>query len=139
MLKREIKYTNYNDEETSDIFYFNLSKPELMEMEVQKAGGFANQLQNAIDAKDNKTLLKVFKEIVLLAYGQKSDDGKRFIKTDELREEFSQTAAYEALFTQLALDDGEATKFLLGVMPKDMVNEDTGVPVPPPAPSPPSS
>lgn len=126
MLKREIKYEDYHGDETSDIFYFNLSKPELIELEVEHEGGFAVVVQNIIDTKDHKELIKKFKQIVLAAYGKKSDDGKRFIKSDELREEFSQTAAYATLFMELATDDKAAAEFILGVLPKDMT-KDTNV------------
>ncbi len=120
MLKREITYEDFNGETVTDIFYFNISKPELIEMEVEYDQGFSSWIQQIIDAKDHKTLLHQFKTIVLLAYGQKSDDGKRFIKSDQLREEFSQTAAYQALFIELATNDNAASTFLIAVLPKDM-------------------
>lgn len=121
MLKREIKYEDWDGVQTSDVFYFNISKPELIDMEVEHKGGLAVYLEKIIEAKDHKELVNQLKEIVLKAYGVRSDDGKRFIKTDEIREEFSQTAAYPALFMELASDDRAAIIFLRGVMPQDMV------------------
>jgi hypothetical protein len=141
MLKRTIKYTNYDDEETEDIFYFNLSKPELVEMEVEHEQGLGKFLQGIIDTKDHKALIEKFKEIVLKAYGEKSPDGKRFIKSDQLREEFSQTAAYSTLFMELAIDDGAAATFIMGILPKDMtqnLDPKTLELVPQPAPTPPT-
>lgn len=123
MLKRDITYEDFNGETVTEVFYFNISKPELIEMEVEYKYGFGAQIEKIIEAKDNKTLLRMFKRIVLMAYGQKSEDGKRFIKSDQLREEFSQTAAYSTLFMELAQDDGAAVIFLKGVLPKDMAGE----------------
>ncbi len=123
MLKRSITYEDFNGYETTDIFYFNVSKPELIELEVEYDQGFGEMIQTVIDSKDNKSLIRIFKKIVLLAYGQKSEDGKRFIKSEKLREEFSQTAAYSALFMELAGDDGAAAIFIKGVLPKDMAGE----------------
>lgn len=120
MLKREIKYEDFNGDQTTGIFYFNISKPELIEMEVEYEGGFGRMIQKVIETKDNKELIKQFKEIVLRAYGEKSEDGKRFIKSEELSKEFSQTAAYEVLFMELATNDEAAATFLKGVLPKDM-------------------
>lgn len=120
MLKRGITYEDFNGETVTDIFYFNISKPELIEMEVEYAEGFGSWIKKIIDAKDHKTLLYQFKKLVLLAYGEKSEDGKRFIKNDQLREEFSQTAAYQSLFIELATNDNAASTFLIGALPKDM-------------------
>lgn len=123
MLKREIAYEDFNGNQTSDIIYFNISKPELIELESNYDGGFSGLIEAIVESKDNKALIQKFKEIVLMAYGQKSEDGKRFIKSDQLREEFSQTAAYSALFMELATDDGAAALFVKGVLPKDMRGE----------------
>ncbi len=121
MLKREIKYTDFNDQIVTDIFYFNLSKSEIIELEVKYPGGFTGMLQRLIDTKDNTELIKQFKEIILMSYGEKSDDGKSFIKNDELRNKFEQTAAYQELFLELATSDTAAETFLKGILPKDMV------------------
>lgn len=120
MLKREIKYTTFNDEEVTEIFYFNISEPELIEMEVGVDGGMKAMLERIIETVDRKELIKMFKSIVLDAYGQKSEDGKRFIKNEKLREEFSQTAAYHALFMELATTANAAAEFVIGVFPKSM-------------------
>ena len=123
MLKREIKYEDFNGDQSVDICYFNISKPELIELEVEYDQGFGRMLQNIVETKDNKELVHRFKQIILLAYGQKSDDGKRFIKSDALREEFSQTAAFQTLFMELATNEDAAASFLTGVLPKDMQQE----------------
>lgn len=123
MLKREIKYEDFDGNEVIDTFYFNISKPELVELEVTYSQGFGAMLQQIIETKDNKALIAKFKEIVLMAYGEKSEDGKRFIKSDELKLRFSQTAAYISLFMELAMNDGAAATFIKGILPRDMAGE----------------
>lgn len=123
MLKREIKYEDFNGENVSEVVYFNISKPELIELEVEFNEGYGKMLERIIETKDNKELIKRFKEIVLLAYGVKSDDGRRFIKSDALREEFSQTAAYQELYMDIASNDNTAVEFLTGILPKDLRGE----------------
>ena len=123
MLKREINYEDFNGNQSTDICYFNISKPELMELEVSYSEGFGTLLQNIVDTKDNKELVRRFKEIILMSYGQKSDDGKRFVKSDELCLEFSQTAAFQSLFMELASNENAAVEFLTGVLPRDMRND----------------
>ncbi len=123
MLKRAINYEDFEGNPAVDVFYFNISEPELIELEVEFDKGFKKMLESIIEAKDHKNLIKRFKEIVLMAYGQKSEDGKRFIKSDQLREEFSQTAAFNTLFIEFATDDKKAATFLKSVLPKDMIGE----------------
>jgi len=123
MLKRRIEFEDFNGDQTSDIFYFNISKPELIELEVEYDQGFGKMLESIIESKDNRELVGHFKKLVLLAYGQKSEDGKRFIKTEQLREEFAQSAAYIELFMELATSDDAAITFLRGILPKDMVGD----------------
>lgn len=120
MLKKTITYTNYNGEEITEDFYFNLTKAEIMEMEMTTDGGMSEYLQQIVKAKDTAEIMKIFKKILLESYGKKSPDGRRFIKNDELREEFSQTEAYSQLFMQLATDAEEAAKFINAVVPKDV-------------------
>jgi hypothetical protein len=120
MLKREITYEDYNGETVTETFYFNLAKSEIIELEVGYKGGLEETIKRIIAAEDNQKLIAEFKKLVLLAYGVKSEDGKRFIKSDALREEFSQTAAYDALFMELATDDGAAATFVTGIIPKDL-------------------
>jgi hypothetical protein len=123
MLKKTVKYTDYNGAEQEEEFYFNLSKSELVELQVSEQGGFEEFLKKIIAEQDNKQLVARFKEIILLSYGKRSDDGKRFIKSAELREEFSQTAAFDELFLELAGDAGAATQFITGIMPAGMVQQ----------------
>ena len=117
MLKKTITYTDYNGVERKEDFYFNLTKAELMEMEMSTEGGLAERIQKVVDTKDVPSIIKIFKDLVLKAYGEKSADGKRFIKSKELSEAFAQTEAYSILFMELASDADEASKFINGIVP----------------------
>ena len=120
MLKRTMTYKDYNDVERTEDFYFNLSKAEIMEMELGTAGGLAEMIQRIVAAQDAPAIIKVFKDLVLKAYGVKSPDGKRFIKSEELSTEFAQTEAYSMLFMELATDADAAAKFVNGIVPADV-------------------
>ena len=117
MLKKTITYTDYDGNQRTEDFYFNLSKAELTEMELSAEGGLGKYYERIIAAKDSKLIVKEFKDLVLKAYGEKSPDGKRFIKNQELRDAFSQTEAYSELFMELATDAEAATKFINGITP----------------------
>lgn len=123
MFAKEIKYTDYNGIDRSEKFYFNLNKSELTEMDLTTAGGMKSFIERITNTQDQAELIRLFKELILKAYGRKSDDGKRFIKSDELREEFSQTMAYDTYFMLLATNEKEAIKFVNGIMPADVVAE----------------
>ena len=124
MLKKRVKYTDYDGVEREEDFYFNLNKAEVTEMELSESGGLSVLLKKIIDEKDSKRIVTIFKDIVLKSYGVKSDDGKRFIKSQELREGFSQTEAYAEVFMELATDAKAATTFINSVMPNsDAVNK----------------
>ena len=120
MLKKTITYTDYNGVERTEDFYFYLSKADLMEMEMGTTGGFAEMIQKVVNAQDAPAIIKIFKDLILKAYGEKSADGKRFIKNDEIRDAFSQTEAYSQLFMELATDSDAAAKFVNGIVPADV-------------------
>ena len=119
MLKKTITYVDYNDVERTEDYYFNLSKAELMEMELSVNGGLAEMLQNIVNAQDSPAIVKTFKEIILKAYGRKTPDGRGFEKSEELSRAFSQTEAYSDLFMLLATNAEEAAKFVNGIVPQD--------------------
>lgn len=123
MLKETRTYEDYNGVERTEDFYFNFSKAELTEMQLSEDGGLENKLKKIIDAKDNKKLVEYFKDIVLKAYGEKSEDGKRFIKSPELSKAFSETPAYSDIFMELALDADKGAEFIEGIIPKDLAKE----------------
>lgn len=119
MLTKTITYTDYNGEERTEDFLFNLTRAEIMEMELSKVGGLSETIQRITKTKDVPAIMDIFKELILKAYGEKSADGRRFVKSKQLSEEFSQTEAYSALFVELATDPTSASAFINGIMPVD--------------------
>ena len=119
MLKKTIKYVDYNGVEREEDFYFKLTKAELMEMEMSTTGGLTEMIDKIVKTKDAPAIIKIFKELVLKAHGIKSDDGRRFIKNDEIRNSFAETEAYSILFMELATDADAAAKFVNGIVPAD--------------------
>lgn len=128
MLKKTFVYVDYNGVERTEDHYFNLSKAELIEMELSTTGGLAEMINKIVAAKDAPAIIKMFKELVLKAYGQKSADGRRFIKSKELSDEFSQTEAYSQLFMELATDADAAAAFVNGIVPA--MEEKSSIPAP---------
>ena len=117
MLKKTITYEDYDGNKRTEDFYFNLSKAEILEMEMGVSGGMTQMLDRIIAEQDSEKIIKTFKEIILKAYGEKSPDGKRFIKSEELSTAFSQTEAFSQLFMELATDADAAAKFMNGIIP----------------------
>lgn len=123
MFKKTITYNDFNDVERTEDFYFNFTESELMEMQLGTTGGLDQSLSKIVAGLDMPSIVSFFKEFVLNAYGEKSADGRRFIKNDQIREAFSQTNAYNKLFMELAVDDVAASEFINGVIPKDVADK----------------
>lgn len=117
MLSKTITYTDYNGLERTEKFYFNFTEAEAAEMELTTEGGLSGMIEKIIETKDVPTLIKIFKDLILRSYGEKSADGRRFIKNDEMREAFTQTEAYSKLFMELAFDADKAVEFVNGIAP----------------------
>lgn len=125
MLKKLIKYVDYDGRERSENFYFYLNKAELMEMELGVDGGMQQMIQLLIDKQDIPKIMDAFKKIILKAYGEKSPDGRRFIKSKELSEAFSQTEAYSNLYMELMTDANAAAAFINGIVPDEVAKAAT--------------
>ncbi len=123
MLKKTITYTDYNNTERTEDFYFNMTRAELMEMELGTTGGMTDMIQKIVAAQDAPAIIKIFKDLVLKAYGEKSADGKRFIKSEEISTAFAQTEAYSQLFMELATDADKAAAFVNGIVPNDVAKQ----------------
>lgn len=111
-------YTDYDGNERTEDFYFNLTKAEVTEMEMSHTGGMVKLLEKIVAEKDAKRIVEIFKDLILRAYGEKSADGKRFVKNQELRDAFAQTEAYSDLFMELATNAEAATAFVNGIVPQ---------------------
>lgn len=123
MIKKTVTYTDYNGVERTESFYFHFSEAEILDMEMSTEGGFAERVQRIVDAKQQTELLKVIKQFVYDAYGVKSDDGKRFIKNDEVKTAFIESPAYSKIFMEMLGDDKIAAEFVNGVVPANMKDE----------------
>lgn len=119
MLKKTITYTDFNGVNRTEDFYFNLTNAELTELEMSRKGGLTAYIERISNTQEAPELIKLFKEIIALAYGVKSDDGRRFIKNQAVLEDFTQTEAYSSLFMELATDADAAAKFISGILPAD--------------------
>lgn len=117
MLKKVITYTDYDGETRTETHWFNLTKAEILEMELLTKGGMEKMIQNIVETQDVPSLVKLFKKLIDKSYGIKSPDGKRFIKNPEDLKEFKETEAYSELFMELATDSDAASKFIEGIVP----------------------
>ncbi len=126
MVVEKIKYTDFNGLEREEEFMFNLTEAEITEMELTTDGGLSDSIKKIIAAQDTPEIIKVFKMLLLKSYGEKSADGRRFVKSDKLSEEFAQTNAYSQLFMKLATDDKAAVAFINGIMPDSMQEKAAG-------------
>lgn len=119
MLKKTMTYTDFDGNERTEDFYFNLTKAELLEMEVSAEGGMQQSIKKIIDSRNGKEIANIFKDIILKSYGEKSLDGKHFMKSKEIADAFKNTQAYSDLYMELATDDEKAAAFINGIIPKD--------------------
>lgn len=123
MYKRTITYTDYFGQERKEDVYFNLNRSELTKLQLSTQRGYVNMLQDLIDKNDGPTIMKTFDEIIRMAYGEKSEDGRRFIKSPELSEAFTQTPMYDQLYMELCTDAKAAAEFVNNIIPQDLRDE----------------
>lgn len=117
MLTKKITYTDYDGTERTETFYFNLSRTELTELQLTYPGGYAEHIEKVTESQDRPAIIAMFKELITLSYGEKSDDGRRLIKSPEISRAFMETPAYDELFMEIATNANFATEFVAGVMP----------------------
>lgn len=119
MYKKTINYTDFDGNARSEVFYFNLTKAEMVKMEL-RSGGMQEMLQRIADAEDSYRVAEVIEDIICRSYGEKSMDGKRFMKSQEITDAFKSTDAYSELFMELLKDQNAAADFINGIMPADL-------------------
>lgn len=125
MIKWSVTYVNYNDEEITEDLYFHLNKAELTTMQFEANGNFGQYLERLVNERNVKQLGQEFRKIILNSYGKKSDDGRLFRKSKEMRDDFEQSEAYSTLFMELITDENKAAKFIKGILPADLQNQET--------------
>lgn len=123
MLKRAIAYEDYDGNHVTETFYFNLSRAEIVRLEVSYEEGLQAALTKIVESKDNKHILEEFERIILMSYGEKSEDGRRFEKSDEIQNRFRNSAAYDALIWEMFTDANAAATFVKGIVPPDVANQ----------------
>ena len=123
MLKKTILYEDYNGEQRKKDFYFNLTRTELLELQVSENGGLNTFLRKILMERDDARIMAYTSELILKAYGEKSGDGEYFMKTDEIRNRFKCSPAFDVLFTELTSDKDAGLKFIQGILPADMKSE----------------
>lgn len=123
MLKKTITYEDFNGESRTEDFYFNLTEAELLDMQMGTPGGFVAYVDMIVKAQDAPTLIKLFREIVLAAYGEKSLDGRSFIKTEEVKNKFRYTNAFSKLYMELATNDVAASDFMKAIIPQNVATD----------------
>jgi hypothetical protein len=129
MLKKTITFTDYDGNKRVEDFYFNLTQAEVSEMELSEIGGLSNFLRKIVAERNNKKIIEMFKDLILRAYGVKSPDGRRFVKNQEVRDDFSQTEAYSELFMELAGNAEAAAAFVNGITPNVGPQDEVPVPI----------
>lgn len=123
MYKKSLTYETFDGVQVTEVFRFNFTAAELTDMELNMPGGMQKYINDIIEAKDNREMVRLFKELLIKSYGIISEDGRRFIKNDQIREEFQQTNAYSELFMLFATDEKEASKFINEILPKNLVEQ----------------
>lgn len=124
MLKKTITYTDYDGNKRTEDFYFNLNKRELANMELKTYGGFEGLIRQIANTTDVPKLTELFEKIVLESYGEKSPDGRRFIKEEgKLAKEFVETEAYSELYMELISDPDKLAAFVNGIIPADLAEQ----------------
>lgn len=123
MLKKTITYKDLDDNDVTEVFYFNFTKAELIEMETSHKGGLESYLRDIVAAQNVGEIIRIFQEIIKKAYGVRSEDNRSFIKRPDVTEKFVGSDAYSQLFMSLVTDREAGAEFINAVMPKDLVEK----------------
>lgn len=128
MLKKTITYEDFDGNKRTEDFYFNLTKAELMEMELGVSGGVTKLLEKIVAEQDHVKLIEHFKTFIIKAYGEKSLDGRKFMKSQEITDNFVQTNAYSELFMELSTNPKAAADFVNGIIPQEVTDQAAQMP-----------
>lgn len=130
MLKKTMTTVDFGGTERTEDYYFNLTKAEIMEMQLCTDGGFVETVKKIVEAKNQLELTHLFKKIIYASYGVLSPDGRKFVKNQQVLDDFMATQAYSDLYIELLSGDGKAAEdFVNGILPKDLTNEAAKAPV----------
>lgn len=126
MLKKVVKYVDFDSNEREETLYFNFTKAEIIKLEMSMSGGLVAHITKIVETKDEPAMMALWEEIILGSYGEKSPDGRRFIKSPEIRKAFSETQAFSDLFMELSIDAAAATAFVNSIIPQEEEPVKTG-------------
>lgn len=127
MIKKTITYTDFNGEERTEDFWFNMTKAEIINLDLEMPGGLDAYAKKLIREGDRPEIVKLFRRIILGSYGEKDDTGRRFVKTEEMQRAFEETNAFSELYVSILSDQDEMIKFINGIVPQ--VDSQTSLPV----------
>ncbi len=123
MYSELVEYTNFNGERVKERLYFNITRTELQKQNMHTKGGLLSYLTRIIATRDQEEIATYFEKIINMSYGIKSDDGKRFEKSEKITQDFINSAAYDEIFFKLTTDEDYAAKFINGIMPPELLEE----------------
>ena len=123
MIKKTVTYKDFDGNERTEDFYFHLTEQELTEWELSVDGGLSGVLTRIVNSSDNKTMIEIFKSLLVKSYGEKTPDGRGFIKNDTVLNNFIYTQAFSDLYMELATDDKKAAEFVNGIMPAGIIEK----------------
>lgn len=126
MFKKTISFTDYNGNERTEDFYFNLNESEVTKLEMRVPGGLSAMMQRIVQAQDSQQIIDAFEDLICRSYGEKSPDGREFRKSPELVNRFMQTEAYNKLFMELCTDAKAASEFFNNIIPQQMTADEAG-------------
>lgn len=123
MYKKTITYTDFDGNERTEDFYFNLTKADVAKMEMSVNGGYAAMLRKIAGSNNAPVIRDTFEKFIIDSYGEKSPDGREFYKSEEITKKFMATEAYSVLFMELCTDSTSASEFVKGVLPKSLADQ----------------
>jgi hypothetical protein len=123
MIKKTVTYTDFDGNERTEDFYFHLTEQELTEWELSVDGGLSGVLRRIVNSQDTKTIIGIFKDLLVKSYGVKTPDGRGFVKNEEVLNNFTCTQAFSDIYMELATDDKAAAEFVNGVMPSSLAEK----------------
>lgn len=120
MFAREFTYIGYDGKEKKDTYHFNLNEAELYELDLSSIYGFTGQMERLLKAERTQEIVEMFKGIILGAVGEVSPDGRRFVKNEQIREDFYRSKAYAQLFVELVSSGEKFSEFLKAAIPEEI-------------------
>ncbi len=124
MLKKNIKYVDFNGIEREEDFYFHLSTPELTRMEAKYGGDIFEYIMRTVSNEDFKGVVEALEDLILSSVGEKTTDGRSFKKSKEIRENFENSQAYAELFEEIFTDPAASEAFGRGIVTPTSPNEE---------------